>query len=74
MNPFRGKLKRLLRRFLFGHGGMQCCSAFADPERGFVAAIAYVGLPGEPRHNSRVRDFHSAVYEDLGLVMDSEQH
>jgi CubicO group peptidase (beta-lactamase class C family) len=52
----------------FGHGGMQCCSAFADPDRQLAVAISFAGLPGEPRHNSRVRDFNTALYEDLGLV------
>jgi CubicO group peptidase (beta-lactamase class C family) len=52
----------------YGHGGMQCATAFADPEHGIVVAASFAGLPGEPRHNTRVRDLNSAIYEDLGLI------
>ena len=52
----------------FGHGGSQSSSAFADPERGLVVAIALNGMPGERKHNGRIRDINSAIYEDLGLA------
>ena len=52
----------------FGHGGRQCSAGFADPEHGLVVAVAFNGMPGEPRHNKRIRDFASALYEDLDLV------
>ena len=51
----------------FGHGGRECMSAFADPQHDLVVIANFNGMPGEPRHNQRVRDFNTAVYEDLGL-------
>jgi CubicO group peptidase (beta-lactamase class C family) len=52
----------------FGHGGKQTCTGLADPTHGLVIAAAFAGLPGEPRHNTRVRDLNTAIYEDLGLA------
>jgi len=52
----------------YGHGGSQCCSAFADPEHGLAAAILCNGRPGEARHDQRMRQIHAALYEDLGLT------
>lgn len=52
----------------FGHGGRECMSAFADPEHDLVVIANFNGMPGEPRHNQRVRKFNTAVYEDLGLA------
>lgn len=52
----------------FGHGGRECVGAFADPEHGLVVAVMFNGMPGEPRHNKRIRDFATALYEDLGLA------
>ena len=51
----------------FGHGGKQTVGAFADPDCGLVVAVHFNGLPGEPKHYRRIRDFATAVYEDLGL-------
>ena len=51
----------------FGHGGQQSSVGFADPEYGLAAALAFNGMPGEPRHNRRIRDVLTALYEDLGL-------
>lgn len=51
----------------FGHGGRQSVVSFADPEHDLVVTAAFNGMPGEPRHNTRVREFATAVYEDLGL-------
>lgn len=56
----------------FGHGGYQSTSGFADPEQGLVVAVAFNGLAGEPKHTKRIRDFATAVYEDLGLSADGE--
>jgi CubicO group peptidase (beta-lactamase class C family) len=56
----------------FGHGGMQCCCGFADPLNQVVVAVSFAGLPGEPRHNARVRNFASAVYEDLNLAISTQ--
>ena len=52
----------------FGHGGSQCCAAFADPDRALAVAIVWNGRPGEPRHDRRLRDTLTALYEDLGLT------
>lgn len=51
----------------FGHGGMQSSCGFADPEHGIAAAIIFNGLPGEPKHQKRILDINTALYEDLGL-------
>lgn len=52
----------------FGHGGSQSSVAFADPEHKLVVALVCNGMPGEPRHNQRARELHTAIYEDLGLA------
>ena len=52
----------------FGHGGSQCCSAFADPEHGLVVAVICNGRPGEEAHHRRMRAVHAAIYQDLGLA------
>lgn len=49
----------------FGHGGMQCACGFADPENGIAGAIIFNGLPGEPKHQKRVNQAMTALYEDL---------
>jgi len=51
----------------FGHGGAQSSMGFCDPEHDLVAAILFNGMPGEPKHNHRMRKFITAMYEDLGL-------
>jgi CubicO group peptidase (beta-lactamase class C family) len=52
----------------FGHGGSQCCTAFADPEYELAAAIIWNGRPGEAPHNQRLRETLAALYQDLQLV------
>jgi CubicO group peptidase (beta-lactamase class C family) len=52
----------------FGHGGNQCCCGLADPERRLVVTWACNGMPGELRHDARVKAMNAAVYEDLGLA------
>jgi CubicO group peptidase (beta-lactamase class C family) len=52
----------------FGHGGSQSSVAFADPAHGLVVSAVFNGLPGEARHDRRVKRVTAAVYEDLGLV------
>lgn len=51
----------------YGHNGHQSSSAFADPEHGLVVAIVCNGMPGEVAHDRRMREIHTAIYEDLGL-------
>lgn len=50
----------------FGHSGQQSSVGLADPEHGLVVAIAFNGMPGEGRHNQRIREVLGAVYEDVG--------
>ncbi|MCX7718599.1 MAG: beta-lactamase family protein [Candidatus Sumerlaeaceae bacterium] len=52
----------------FGHSGNQSSVAFADPEIGLVAVVLLNGMPGEARHQARMRALLAALYEDLGLV------
>jgi CubicO group peptidase (beta-lactamase class C family) len=52
----------------FGHSGAQSSTGFADPEYGLVVAVVFNGMPGEPKHNRRIRHFLSALYADLGLA------
>jgi CubicO group peptidase (beta-lactamase class C family) len=50
----------------FGHGGVQCTSAYADPEKAITAAIIFNGLCGEAKHNKRAREVNSLLYKELG--------
>jgi CubicO group peptidase (beta-lactamase class C family) len=52
----------------YGHGGSQSSVGFADPESELVAAIVFNGMPGEARHQARIRAVLSALYEDLRLA------
>ena len=52
----------------FGHGGSQSSVAFADPDRKLAAAIVFNGMPGERKHDLRMRALLAALYEDLGLA------
>ncbi len=52
----------------FGHGGAQSSVGFCDPQVELVAAIVFSGLPGEAKHNARMRALLTALYEDLGLA------
>jgi CubicO group peptidase (beta-lactamase class C family) len=52
----------------FGHGGAQSSVGFADPEFGLVVALVANGTPGEARHSKRIRQWNTAIYEDLGLA------
>lgn len=51
----------------FGHCGNQCSAAFGDPAHHLAVVLIFTGQPGEPRHQARMRDALTAVYEDLGL-------
>ncbi len=52
----------------YGHGGAQCSSGFADPKHGLVVAWIVNGMPGEIRHQRRVREINEAAYIDLGIT------
>jgi CubicO group peptidase (beta-lactamase class C family) len=51
----------------FGHGGNQSSCGLVDPERRLVLAWVCNGMPGEPRHDARLRAINAAVYGDLNL-------
>jgi CubicO group peptidase (beta-lactamase class C family) len=51
----------------FGHGGAQSSIGFCDPARELVVAIVFGGMPGEGKHNARMRAVLAALYEDLGF-------
>ena len=52
----------------FGHGGNQSSCGMADPDRRLVLTWVCNGMPGEARHDARVRAINAAVYADLSLV------
>lgn len=52
----------------FGHGGSQSSIAFADPQRQLAAAVVFNGMPGEGKHNLRMRAALAALHEDLGIA------
>lgn len=52
----------------YGHGGRQSSTVFCDPEYGLVAGVIFNGTPNEARHSRRVREFCTALYEDLNLT------
>ncbi|MBS0207945.1 MAG: beta-lactamase family protein [Planctomycetes bacterium] len=51
----------------FGHSGNQSSVGMADPQEALVIALAFNGMPGEAKHQLRVRAVLDAVYLDLGL-------
>ncbi len=52
----------------FGLGGKESSVGFADPDRKLAVAVAFNGMPGERKHDVRIRGFLAALYEDLGLI------
>lgn len=55
----------------FGHGGSQSSVGFADPLRQLVVAIVFNGMPGERKHDARLRGVLAALFTDLGLALPS---
>lgn len=55
----------------FGHGGSQSSVGLADPERQLVVALVFNGMPGERKHDVRLRAVLAALYIDLGLAAPS---
>ncbi|MEE8046809.1 MAG: serine hydrolase, partial [Dehalococcoidia bacterium] len=49
----------------FGHGGKESSTGFADPERGLALSLIFNGMPGEPKHDRRLKRALSAVYQAL---------
>jgi CubicO group peptidase (beta-lactamase class C family) len=52
----------------FGHSGNQSSVAFCDPGKKLVAAVVFNGMPGEAKHQRRMKESLAALYEDLGLA------
>lgn len=52
----------------FGHGGKEASVGFADPERQLVVAVVFNGMPGEAKHDVRMRKLLTLLYEDLGFA------
>jgi len=52
----------------FGHSGNQSSVGLADPERDLVVALMFNGMPGEVKHQQRMRAALTAIYEDLELA------
>jgi len=52
----------------FGHCGNQSTAAFCDPPHGLCAVVLFNGLPGEERHQIRMRRTLDAMYRELDLV------
>jgi CubicO group peptidase (beta-lactamase class C family) len=47
----------------FGHGGKESSTGFADPENKFAVSLIFNGMPGEPKHDRRLKKALFAVYE-----------
>lgn len=47
----------------FGHGGKESSTGFADPERGLAVALVFNGMPGEPKHDRRLKQVLAVVHE-----------
>ena len=47
----------------FGHGGKESSTGFADPERGLAVSLIFNGMPGETKHDRRLKRALSAMYE-----------
>lgn len=52
-------------RSAFGHCGNQSTAAFCDPEAELCAVVLCNGMPGEERHQARMRRILDALYSDL---------
>jgi CubicO group peptidase (beta-lactamase class C family) len=52
-------------REAFGHCGNQSTAAFCDPAHDLCVAVLLNGMPGEERHQIRMRSLLDALYRDL---------
>jgi CubicO group peptidase (beta-lactamase class C family) len=52
----------------FGHSGSRSSIGYADPQLGLVVACLFNGAPDEARHDARMREVNTLIYEELGLV------
>lgn len=55
-------------RSAFGHCGNQSTAAFCDPEAELCAVVLCNGMPGEERHQARMRRMLDGLYRDLNLA------
>jgi CubicO group peptidase (beta-lactamase class C family) len=55
-------------RGTFGHCGNQSTAAFHDPQHQLSAVVLTNGLPGEERHQTRMRGILDELYRELDLV------
>jgi CubicO group peptidase (beta-lactamase class C family) len=51
----------------FGHSGQQSSVGMADPDYDLVVVVVFNGAPGEARHNVRIRQTMTILYEELSL-------
>jgi len=51
----------------FGHNGNQSSAAYVDPENELVICFAFNGLPGEAKHQKRLKEMNTAIYRDLNI-------
>ena len=49
----------------FGHGGKESSTGFADPENNLAVSLIFNGMPGEPKHDRRLKKALAAVYEAI---------
>ncbi|MBN4064750.1 beta-lactamase family protein [Dehalococcoides mccartyi] len=54
----------------FGHGGKESSSGFADPERGLAVSLIFNGMPGEPKHDRRLKRVLAAVNDAVIATLD----
>ncbi len=50
----------------FGHSGAQSSCGYYDPENDLAVVWISNGMPGEPRHQSRIREIQECIYADVG--------
>jgi len=49
----------------FGHGGKESSTGFADPEKQLAVSLIFNGMPGEPKHDRRLKRVLAAAYEAI---------
>ena len=50
----------------FGHCGNQSTAAFCDPDHDLCVAVLFNGMPGEERHQKRMRDVLDTLFKEIG--------
>ncbi len=49
----------------FGHGGKESSTGFADPEKGLAVSLIFNGMPGEPKHDRRLKRVLAALFDAI---------